>query len=123
MLSCKLYPFFVIISDYFIDLVDAKLLHTLSFWAVANILYEYTVNYYSFDRKFDIDESSKNKNTVIVLNKRYRIKWVVIFAYHFSDNRIIEWDFKPIINTFSKISSVRSIHEVEDLLVVLGTNC
>lgn len=50
-----------------------------------------------------IDDKSKNKKTVNEFIKKYEIKRIVIFDYHFQVNEMIEKDHKFIVNFLFKI--------------------
>lgn len=52
-----------------------------------------------------IDGRSENKNAVIELTRRYRVKKMVMSAYHLQANGImIEDGHKPIVDALSKMS-------------------
>ena len=57
-----------------------------------------------------IDEKSKNKDVVVELAEKYEVKKIVVFAYHFKSNRMIECDYKPIVDALSKMSVGGSIN-------------
>ena len=51
-----------------------------------------------------IDRRSKNKDAVAKLTKRYRVKRVVVSAYHLQANVIIDRGHQPIVDTLLKLS-------------------
>ena len=50
-----------------------------------------------------IDNSPENKGFIDKLSKRYDVDWVIISAYNFKINRIIEKNYKPITNDSVKL--------------------
>lgn len=66
-----------------------------------------------------IDGGSKNKDIVAELAERYRVKLLMVSAYHLQVNKIIECDYKPIVNTFSKMWAGGFTNWVRNLLTVL----
>ena len=53
--------------------------------------------------KLIINEKSKNQKIIDEFNKRYKIKKIIIFDYHFQVNEIIEKNHESIVNFLSKI--------------------
>ena len=53
--------------------------------------------------KLIMNEKSKNKKTIDEFNKRYKIKKIIIFDYHFQVNKMIEKNHKFIIDFLSKM--------------------
>ena len=62
--------------------VEAKLLHTLSSWKIADFLWEDVICRYGYFEKLNIDEGLENKKAVVELVQRYGIKRVVVLTYH-----------------------------------------
>jgi hypothetical protein len=50
-----------------------------------------------------MNDESKNKNVVIKLTNRYKIKKIIVFEYHSQINEIIERDYKSLVDSLSKI--------------------
>ena len=99
--------------------VEAKPLRTLSFWAVTDFLWEDVICRHGCFGKLIIDGGSENKEAVAELARRYKVKRVVVSAYHPQANEMIERGHKPIVDALSKMSDGGSTNWVRNLPVVL----
>lgn len=59
-----------------------------------------------------IDRESDNKDAIAELAQRYKVKKVVMSAYHPQANEIIKYKYKPIIDVSSKMLDERFINWV-----------
>ena len=119
MLSCEGYQFLVVARCDLSDWVKAKPLCTLSSRVVADFLWEDVICRHGCFGKLVIDGGSENKDAIAELAQRYKVKRVVISAYHLQANRMIGRSHKPIVNTLSKMSDGGSTNWVQNLPVVL----
>lgn len=59
-----------------------------------------------------INRGSENKNAVVELAKKYRVKRVVVSAYDAQANEMMKRDHKLIVNALLKMSTGESINWV-----------
>ena len=102
---CEGFKFLVVARCDLSSWVEAKLLRTLSSRAVADFLWEDVICRHGCFGKLVIDGGSENKDAVAELAERYRVKRVVVSAYHPQANRMIERGHKPIVDALSKMSA------------------
>lgn len=62
---------------------------------------------------------SENKKAIAKLAQKYKVKKVVVTAYHLQTNEMIKRGHKPIVNAFSKMSDEKFTNLVWNLLAVL----
>ena len=117
--SCKGYQFLVIAHCDLSAWVEAKPFCTLFSRAVADFLLKDIMCRHSCFEKSIIDGRSENKDAVGELTKRYKVKEVVVSAYHPKTNRMIERGHKPIVDALSKMSERGSTNWVRNLHTVL----
>ncbi len=67
----------------------------------------------------DLDGGSENKEAVAGLARRYKVKRVVVSAYHPQANGMIEPGHKPIVDALSKMSDGEFTNWVRNLPAVL----
>ena len=79
-------------------------MRTLSSRVVADFLWEDVICCHCCFGKLIIDEGLENKDVVAELAEKYEIKRLVVSAYHFQANGIIERDYKPIVMALLKMS-------------------
>ena len=65
-----------------------------------------------------IDRELENKDAVVELIKKYGVKKVVKLAYQLEANKIIERDYKPIVNALSKMLNRGSTNGIQNLSAV-----
>ncbi len=91
----------------------------LSSQAVADFLLEDVISRHDCFRELVIDGGSENKDAVAELAQRYKVKRVVVSAYHLKANEMIERGHKPIVDVLSKMSDGGSTNWVQNLPAVL----
>lgn len=69
-----------------------------------------------------IDGGAENKDAVAELVQRYKVKRVMVSAYHPQANGMIERGHKPIVDALSKMSDGGSTNWVQNLPAVLCTD-
>ncbi len=113
------YQFLVVARCDLSGWVEAKLLRTLSSRAVADFLWEDVICRHGCLGKLIIDGRSENKEAVAELGRRYKVKRIVISAYHPKANGMMERGHKPIVDALSKMSDRGSTNWVRNLPAVL----
>ena len=116
---CEGYRFLVVARCDLSGWVEAKPLCTLSSRAVADFLWKDVICRHGCFGKLVIDGGSENKDAVVELAQRYKVKRVVISAYHPQANGMIERSHKPIVDALLKISDGGSTNWVQNLPAVL----
>ena len=116
---CEGYRFLVVVRYDLSGWVEAKPLRILFFQAVADFLWEDIIYCHRCFGKLIIDRGSENKDAVAKLTQRYKVKRVVVSAYHPQANGIIEYSHKPIVDALLKMSDRRSTNWVQNLPAVL----
>lgn len=79
-------------------------MRTFSSRAVTDFIWEDVICCHSYFGKLIIDRELENKDAIVELTRRYRVKRVVVSANHLQANRMIERGYKLIVNTVSKMS-------------------
>ena len=116
---CEGYRFLMVARCDLSGWVEAKPLRTLSSRAVADFLWEDVICRHGCFRKLIIDGGSENKEAVAELARRYKVKRVVVSAYHPQANGMIERGHEPIVDALSKMSDGGSTNWVWNLPAVL----
>ena len=98
------YQFLVVGRSDLSGWVEAKPLRTFSSRAVADFLWEDVICRHGCLGKLIIDGGSENKEAVAELGRRYKVKGIVVSAYHPKANGMIERGHKPIVDSLSKMS-------------------
>ena len=119
MPPCEGYRYLVVARCDLSGWVEAKPLRTLSSRAVADFLWEDVICRHGCFGKLIIDGGSENKEAVAELARRYKVKRVVVSAYHPQANGMIERGHKPIVDALSKMSDGGSTNWVRNLPAVL----
>ena len=119
MPSCEGYRFLIVACCDLSSWVEAKPLRSLSSLAVADFFSKDVICRHGCFGKLIIDGGSENKDAVAKLTKRYRVKRVVVSAYHPQAHGMIGRGHKPILDALSKMSDGRSTNWVRNLPPVL----
>ena len=99
--------------------VEAEPLRTISSRAVADFLWDNVICRHGCFGKLVIDGGSENRDAVAELAQRYKVKRVVVSAYHAKAHWMIERGHKPIVNALSKMTDGGSTNWVRNLPAVL----
>ncbi len=116
------YRFFVVARCDLSGWIEGNLLHTLSSRAVADFLLEDVICRHGCFGKLIIDGGSENKEAVAELAQRYKVKRVVVSAYHLQANEMIERCHKLIADALSKMSDGKPTSWVRNSPAVLWTD-
>lgn len=110
---------FLIIACYdLLGWIEAKLLYIFSSQTITNSLWKNVIYWHRCFKKLLIDGRSENKEVIAELVQRYRIKKVVVLAYHLQANEVIECGYKPIVNTLSKMLDKNFTNWMQNLAIV-----
>ncbi len=104
MPPCKGYRFLVVARCDLLGWVEDKPLRTFSSRAVLDFLLEDVICRNGCFGKLIIDGESENKEAVAELARRYKVKRVVVSAYHPQANGMIQRGHKPIVDALAKMS-------------------
>jgi hypothetical protein len=86
---------------------------------VAKFLWEDVICRYKIFKQLTVDGNPENKDVMEQLVIDYGIKRVVISAYNFKINGIIERGYSPIVNALAKITDGGKGNWVQNLYAVL----
>ena len=81
-------------------------MHILSFWVVADFLWDDTICQHGYFGKLVLDGGSENKKAVAELVQRYGIKTVVVLAYYSQANGITRVDISQLLMFHQKYQMV-----------------
>ena len=103
--------------------MKTKALTVITSKTVTKFLWKNVILRHDCFCKLIIDEGSENKNVVAELTVKYKIKQIVISAYHSQTNKIIKQKHKLIVNVLSKMTEEDSEKDwIKHLSAVLWMN-
>ena len=122
MFKCEGKSYFVVTKNDLFDWFEIKALIKIIVKSITKFLWKDVICRHEIFGKLIMNEKSKNKKTVDEFNKRYEIKKIIIFDYHFQINEMIEKSHKFIVDFLSKMINGGIINWVQNLFAILWTN-
>lgn len=111
--------YLIIVRCDLLNWVEAKPLCTLFSKVIAEFLWENVICWHRCFGKLVIDKRSENKDVVVELTQKYKIKKVVVLIYYPQANNIIEKGYMFIVDPLSKISAEDSTNWMQNLPAML----
>jgi Integrase zinc binding domain/Integrase core domain len=111
--------YIVFARDDFSGWIEGEALEKANSQSVAKFLYEDVICRHGYPRRIVMDGGPENKLEAADLLDRYRIKKVIISAYHPQSNGLVERGHDDIVNSLSKYCSKKQEEWDEYLPLVL----
>ena len=84
------------------DKLKNKLLQQVKTVNITQFFYKNVICKYKYFQKLIYNKKSKNKKTIQIFVKYYEIKQIVISLYYLKVNKLIESNYKFVINALFK---------------------
>ena len=99
------FGFIVFARDDLSGWVEGRAIKTANAKEVAKFIYEDIVCRHGCPQRIVLNRGSKNLNLMKDLLEHYRIKRMVVSAFHPQANGLVEWGHDSVVNSLSKYCS------------------